>query len=74
MGSASSPGSGAGRTVLLALEAVAFAVAVLSCDVSDISRDELEARRLIGKAYYENDKFDEASREFRRCIELDGHR
>jgi Tfp pilus assembly protein PilF len=31
---------------------------------------ELDARRLMGKARYENDKFTEAAEEFRRCIEL----
>ncbi|MFQ5589702.1 MAG: FG-GAP-like repeat-containing protein [Phycisphaerae bacterium] len=31
---------------------------------------ELDTRRLVGKAYYENDKFAEAAEEFRRCIEL----
>ncbi len=31
---------------------------------------ELRQRRLIGKAWYENDKFKEAAAEFRRCIEL----
>ena len=31
---------------------------------------ELDARRLTGKAYYENDKYTEAAAEFRRCIEL----
>ena len=37
----------------------------------DHDRDaELDRRRLIGKAYYENDKFTEAADEFRRCIKL----
>ena len=31
---------------------------------------ELDTRRLLGKAYYENDKFAEAAREFSRCTEL----
>ncbi|UCF33258.1 MAG: VCBS repeat-containing protein [Phycisphaerales bacterium] len=31
---------------------------------------ELDSRRLIGKAYYENDNFTDAAGEFRKCIEL----
>ncbi len=31
---------------------------------------ELDARRLAGKAHYENDDFAEAAAEFRRCMEL----
>jgi Tfp pilus assembly protein PilF len=31
---------------------------------------ELDSRRLLGKAYYENDDFKSAAKEFRRCIEL----
>ncbi|HUU85099.1 MAG TPA: FG-GAP-like repeat-containing protein [Phycisphaerae bacterium] len=31
---------------------------------------DLDARRLVGKAYYENDKFAEAAAEFRKCIDL----
>jgi tetratricopeptide (TPR) repeat protein len=34
------------------------------------SAQELDTRRLTGKAYYENDKYAEAAGEFRRCIEL----
>lgn len=30
----------------------------------------LDSRRLLGKAYYENDDFDAAAREFRRCVKL----
>jgi len=31
---------------------------------------EVESHRLLGKAYYENDKFEEAAAEFARCVEL----
>ncbi|MHC4065251.1 MAG: hypothetical protein ACYSUI_12260, partial [Planctomycetota bacterium] len=34
------------------------------------SAAELDRRRLVGQANYENDKFAEAANEFRRCIEL----
>ncbi|UCC30893.1 MAG: VCBS repeat-containing protein [Phycisphaerales bacterium] len=57
---------------------VTFAVVALCCSSpagpaeprsEDISA-ELDARRLIGKAYYENDKFADAIEEFQSCIEL----
>ncbi len=59
------------RTVAFALVALCWASpTVLAEPRSEAINAELDARRLIGKAYYENDKFAESTEEFRRCIEL----
>ncbi len=68
MGSASRSATGAVRTILFALGIVGLFGP--GC-AGEPAATELESHRLIGKAYYENDEFEEASREFRKCIELD---
>ena len=43
---------------------------VNAVDRDDAASVELDSRRLLGKAYYENDEFGPAATEFGRCIEL----
>ncbi|UCE62229.1 MAG: tetratricopeptide repeat protein, partial [Phycisphaerales bacterium] len=47
-----------------------FCPSTLGDEVNKDAAAELDARRLVGKAYYENDKFAEAIEEFKRCTEL----
>ncbi|MGD2108305.1 MAG: tetratricopeptide repeat protein, partial [Phycisphaerae bacterium] len=47
-----------------------FAACATAQSVPPDVAKELDARRLAGKAYYENDKFADAAAQFQRCIEL----
>lgn len=63
-----STGRAAGTAVVLAAVFVMYAMTPIAASGEEPLR-ELDARRLKGKAYYENDKYEEAAAEFRRCIE-----
>ncbi len=66
------------RKTKLSVTATAYVCAALFgpgpnvlAESADDKRDgELDKRRLVGKAHYENDEFKEAAEEFRRAIEL----
>lgn len=60
-----------GRSCLAVAVMAALAAAPGVCAAPEGAQvGELNSRRLIGKAYYENDDFARAEEEFRRCIEL----
>ncbi|MFC1573365.1 FG-GAP-like repeat-containing protein, partial [Candidatus Eisenbacteria bacterium] len=61
--------SAAGTMIVLAAMLFVFPPSRAQTPRGDVAA-ELDHQRLLGKAYYENDKFAEAGDAFRRCIEL----
>jgi type IV pilus assembly protein PilF len=60
----------AARTAVVLAAALFMGTPAPAVTPDEQSAGELDTRRLTGKAYYENDNFAEAAKEFRRCVEL----
>lgn len=58
------------RGVVLSLALLFVNAAPLAGSESGARADELGAARRVGRAFYENDRFQEAAGQFRRCLEL----